>query len=80
MPTFYTLYQDNREKSLTRGKWYARAKSLGYWDLDKLADLYWLGWHDTEAALPRLKAYLGIDGQTEAPAAKDPRPTGTEEE
>ena len=49
-------------------------------DLDKLADLYWLGWHDTEAALPRLKAYLGIDGQTEAPAAKDPRPTGTEEE
>ena len=38
MPTFYTLYQDNREKSLTRGKWYARAKSLGYWDLDKLAD------------------------------------------
>ena len=38
MPTFYTLYQDNREKSLTRGKWYARAKSLGYWNLDKLAD------------------------------------------
>ena len=38
MPVFYQLYQDNREKSLTRGKWYARAKSLGYWDLEKLAD------------------------------------------
>ena len=38
MPTFYKLYQDKREGSKNEGKWYARAKCLGYWDLEKLAD------------------------------------------
>ena len=38
MPTFYKLYQDKRDGSQTHGKWYAKAKCLGYWDLEKLAD------------------------------------------
>ncbi len=30
-------------------------------DLDKLADLYWQGYHDAEDNMPRLKAYLGME-------------------
>ena len=30
-------------------------------DLNKLADLYWCGYHDAEAKLPALKAYLGME-------------------
>ena len=29
-------------------------------DMDKLGDLYWLGYHDMEEAMPRLKKYLQI--------------------
>jgi predicted histone-like DNA-binding protein len=38
MAVIYQLYQDNREKSLTRGKWYARAKVQQTFDLDKLVE------------------------------------------
>ena len=38
MPTFYKLYQNKATGSKTEGKWYAKAKCLGYWDLEKLAD------------------------------------------
>ena len=38
MPVFYQLRQENNPKSVNVGKWYARAKCLGYWDLEKLAD------------------------------------------
>ncbi len=27
-------------------------------DMEKLGELYWLGWHDTEQVLPQLRAYL----------------------
>ena len=37
MPVFYTLRQENNPKSVNVGKWYAKAKCLGYWDLEKLA-------------------------------------------
>ena len=38
MPVFYKLYQENNPKSTNVGKWYAKAKCLGYWDLEKIAD------------------------------------------
>ena len=38
MPVFYKLYQENNPKSVNVGKWYAKAKCLGYWDLEKIAD------------------------------------------
>ena len=38
MAVIYQLYQDNREKLLTRGKWYARAKVQQTFDLDKLVE------------------------------------------
>ena len=31
-------------------------------DMDKLGELYWLGYHDAEELLPRLRAYLGEAG------------------
>ena len=38
MPVFYQLRQENNPKSVNVGKWYAKAKCLGYWDLEKIAD------------------------------------------
>ena len=38
MPTFYVLYQNKNPRSSTKDQWYAKAKCLGYWDLEKLAD------------------------------------------
>ena len=38
MPIFYQLRQENNPKSVNVGKWYAKAKCLGYWDLEKIAD------------------------------------------
>ena len=38
MPTFYTIYQNKNSKSSTNGKFYAKARCLGYWDLEQLSD------------------------------------------
>ena len=38
MPVFYKLYQENNPKSVNVGKWYAKAKCLGYWNLEQIAD------------------------------------------
>ncbi len=37
MSVKYKLYQDNREKSAYKGKWYARAVHSGVFDLDGIA-------------------------------------------
>lgn len=38
MSVFYKLYQDNREGSANKGKWYARAVHTGTVTIDDLAD------------------------------------------
>lgn len=38
MAVFYKLYQDNRETSKFKGKWYGRAVHTGTVDIDDLAD------------------------------------------
>lgn len=38
MAVFYKLYQDNREGSANKGKWYARAVHTGTVTIDDLAD------------------------------------------
>lgn len=38
MAVFYKLYQDKRETSKFKGKWYARAVHTGTVDIDDLAD------------------------------------------
>jgi len=38
MAVFYKLYQDNREASKMKGKWYARAVHTNTVDIDDLAD------------------------------------------
>lgn len=38
MAVFYKLYQDNRETSKMKGKWYARAVHTSTVDIDDLAD------------------------------------------
>lgn len=39
MPIMYELYQEKREKSAQKDKWYARAKTLGTKDLKDIAEI-----------------------------------------
>lgn len=39
MPVYYKIYQDNRERNPNKGKWYARATTIGTKELKDIAEL-----------------------------------------